>query len=444
MMRDNNIALPQKLENGLLLRWATPADAEELAAFNVRVHSDNPDDPATFLTHWVHDLMNGEHPTTKAEDFTVVVDTNNGNKIVSSLNLISQRWAYEGVEFGVGRPELVGTDPDYRRHGLVRRQMNVVHAKSAARGEMVQAITGIPWYYRQFGYEMALNLGGGRAFFWNRASNDKKVDEEPYQMRPATAADIPLLAELYKANTANSPVVRVRDEALWAYEMFATHRESPYARHVYVIETTGGECVAYTEFNHWGRAFHVRELGVRAGHPWRAVALFLTRVLRHKADELNPNRKEPIDQIGFELGEAHPVYEALGRQLEQPRAPYAWYIRLPDLPQFLRHIAPVLEQRLAASVLAGYTGTTRLNFYREQMTLVWQDGNLQEVGTFQPIRLESGDAMFPEQTFLQLLFGYRSVHELDHAFADCYLEEEARILLNILFPKRPSNVIPLG
>ena len=30
------------------------------------------------------------------------------------------------------------------------------------RGELVQGITGIPYYYRQFGYEMALDLGGGR------------------------------------------------------------------------------------------------------------------------------------------------------------------------------------------------------------------------------------------------------------------------------------------
>ena len=76
------------------------------------------------------------------------------------MNLISQTWTYDGIPFGVGRPELVGTQPEYRKRGLVRAQFEVIHAFSAERGEMVQAITGIPFYYRQFGYEMAMGLGG--------------------------------------------------------------------------------------------------------------------------------------------------------------------------------------------------------------------------------------------------------------------------------------------
>ena len=64
--------------------------------------------------------------------------------------------------FGCGRIEQVGTDPLYRRRGLIRKQMDVIHALSDSKGELVQAITGIPWYYRQFGYEFALDLYCGR------------------------------------------------------------------------------------------------------------------------------------------------------------------------------------------------------------------------------------------------------------------------------------------
>jgi hypothetical protein len=47
--------------------------------------------------------------------------------------------------------------------------------------------------------------------------------------------------------------------------------------------------------------------------------------------------------------------------------------------------------------------------------------------------------------FLQLLFGYRSLEELEYAFADCYSETpEAAVLLNVLFPKQASNVWPLA
>ncbi len=439
-----NFGLPRELGDSLLLRWATQDDADELARFNIDLHSDNPEEPDTFLGHWTHDLINGEHPTTEADDFTVVVDTNQDDRIVSSLNLISQRWAYEGVEFGVGRPELVGTLPEFRRRGLVRAQMEAVHAKSAARGEMVQAITGIPWYYRRFGYEMALYLGGGREFFWHRSGNEKKSETELYRWREATTADLPELKRLYEVFGRFSMIQRVRDEELWQYELTKPHKDSPYARSFHLVENTHGDLVAYVEFRQWGQGFFVREFCVQPGHSWRAVALFVTQALKEKAAALNKEREKPIQQITFGLGSEHPVYQALGRQLEQRRRPYAWYMRVPDLPGFLEHIAPVLDRRLAESVLAGHSGPVKLNLYQQQLLLRWENGRFQPVTSYEPKRLEEGDAVFPDLTFLQLLFGYRSMAELDHAFADCYASEEARILLDILFPKRPSLVIGLG
>ena len=150
------------LRDGLILRRATAADAEALAEFNAQVHR-NPQtsDPDIYVGWWVRDLMQRPHPSFVPEDFVIVEERETG-RIVSSLNLISQTWSYEGIPFGVGRPELVGTAPEYRRRGLVRLQFEVIHAWSAARGEVVQAITGIPYFYRQFGYDMAMTLGGAR------------------------------------------------------------------------------------------------------------------------------------------------------------------------------------------------------------------------------------------------------------------------------------------
>jgi hypothetical protein len=42
---------------------------------------------------------------------------------------------------------------------------------------------------------------------------------------------------------------------------------------------------------------------------------------------------------------------------------------------------------------------------------------------------------------LQLVFGYRSLGELEHAFADCRAtSNDARVLLDVLFPRLPSRV----
>jgi hypothetical protein len=114
---------------------------------------------------------------------------------------------------------------------------------------------------------------------------------------------------------------------------------------------------------------------------------------------------------------------------------------VPDVPAFLTHIKPALEKRLAGSVAAGHTGELRVGFYTNGFRMGFERG---KITVIEPMRVTSGveiDAAFPDLTFLHLLFGHRSFDDLRHAFVDCYMENNtARVLLNALFPKRPSNV----
>ncbi len=73
-----------------------------------------------------------------------------GGRIVSTIALISQTWTYDGIPFDVGQPELVATDEAYRRRGLCDLQMEVVHDRSAERGQVAQTIMGISWLYRKY------------------------------------------------------------------------------------------------------------------------------------------------------------------------------------------------------------------------------------------------------------------------------------------------------
>jgi hypothetical protein len=147
----------------------------------------------------------------------------------------------------------------------------------------------------------------------------------------------------------------------------------------------------------------------------------------------------------FALGAAHPAYDALGDQLDRLAPPYAWYVRVADVAAFLRHIGAVLERRLWGSVVEGHTGTLRLNFYRSQATLSFVQGRLTEVGTFAPASLDDGDACFPDLAFLHLLFGHRSLDDLRYAYPDCRVANpESAVLLDVLFPLRPSLPMMLG
>lgn len=61
----------------------------------------------------------------------------------------------------------------------MRAQFEVLHEWSKERGELTQVITGIPFYYRQFGYAMALNLSGGRFGYEMQVPELKEDEKEP-------------------------------------------------------------------------------------------------------------------------------------------------------------------------------------------------------------------------------------------------------------------------
>jgi hypothetical protein len=430
--------LPRDLGDGLLLRWGTPDDAEAVAAFNVRIHSADPADPEEDIEYATRDLIGGRHPTTQPADFTVVVDRHAGDRIASCMLLLSQTWAYDGLPFAFGRPEWVGTAAPYRRRGLVRAQFAAIHARSAARGELVQGITGIPWYYRQFGYALALDRAGGRVLPWARLP--ALAPSPPYRLRPATAADLPLLARLYEAHCAASLISRVRTPAEWHWELSGTHEKSMYHRRFAIVEDRDGHPAGYaqTQFHQRTGTTVVGEVAAMPGHPLRAVCTSIAHAFKAEGAARAAG-------LVFGLGGAHPAYDALGDQLETVYPPSAWYMRVGDPPAFLRYIAPVLERRLRQSVMDGYTGTLRLTFFSSHLTLVFDRGTLAGVGSYEPRFIDDADACFPELTFLHLLFGHRSLADLRYAFPDCRADgAEAAVLLPILFPMRPSTPVMLG
>ncbi len=436
--------LPRDLGDGLTLRWATAEDTEELAEFNFRHHDDSPfGQPQTWLKDWTVELLDGRHPTTSPKDVTVVVDENAGGKIVSANFLISQTWCYEEIAFGCGMPELIATDEDYRRRGLIRRQMDVLHALSEQKGELVQTIGGIPWYYRQFGYELALDMGGGLRVPHSAFKALPESVSESYQLRQAELADIPALKTLYERACENSMITCLRDDAVWTYEINQASERGGAARHMEVIETAEGQVIGYIQLHLFPYPTQINELVVAPGYSLRDICQYLGRAIKVRIDALETTQKPTT--VYFALGEKHPAYDALGMINGIWRKPYAYFVRVPNLSRFLKHIQPVLERRLANSVMVGYSGSFKLNFYTSQLKIDFEAGRITAVEPYEPANFFDFDAFFPDLTFLQVLFGRRTIQELRHIYPDCYPHNvESALLLTILFPKQPSRVFNLN
>src|SRR5689334_11654746 len=177
----------RSLGNNLVLKSVNGKDnAERLALFNGQIFGQG----VVGMTRAL--LLH--HPHTRPDYWLYVEDETNG-QIVSSLALIPWQWRYEAVTLKSGEMGIVGTLEAYRNKGLIRA-LDTRFKELLREGEFeLSHIQGIPYFYRQFGYEYTLPLEPN----WELAV-DRIPDvsaESPYTFRPATADDIPVLMEFY-------------------------------------------------------------------------------------------------------------------------------------------------------------------------------------------------------------------------------------------------------
>jgi hypothetical protein len=434
----------KKISDNLIIRRATSLDTQALVKFNGRVHAEpDSDEPFKAIEIWVHDLMTQPHPTFDPKDFTIVEDIRSG-KIVSSLCLINQTWRYDGIEFGVGRPELVGTDPEYRRRGLIKAQMDLIHAWSQERGHKLQAIIGIPFYYRLFGYEMALSFGGGRVGYLPHTPKLEQDENEQFKFRPGTEGDIPFIKNVYAHALQRNLVGCLRDDAYWKYELTGKSKGSIQRAELRIIEHQDGEPVGFIQHAPflWNPVINLYSYELKPEISWFAVTPSVIRYLV-ETGKAYAAQIDDLELAGyyFGLGREHPAYQVLPARMPRIHKPYSWYLRVANIPDFVYHIGPVLERRLADSYLVGYDGELKINFYRSAIRLSFERGILRSVKPYQPDHNEDADVFFPELTFLRVLFGYESFDTVENVFPDCFARSDrGRALMPVLFPCINSHV----
>ncbi|MCE7984775.1 MAG: GNAT family N-acetyltransferase [Caldilinea sp. CFX5] len=449
------------LGDGLVCRWSTKADQERIGYLMGSVFRNSLAEPINVRTaDEARIYMSDGFPFTGAGDFALIEDRSKPEwPLVACTCFWRHRWSYGGIEFGVGRPENVATEPAYRNRGLVRTMIKMIHARSAAEGHLVQAITGIPYFYRQFGYEYVLDLGGQRRVAIAALAGLKAEQAPAYTLRPATHDDIPNLLTWYNQPRPANLVWHETAADYWRYHIAAwedpvVQKEGPTRVGLFgpihiVVDPQGRDCgYTWLAVKRWSDDFRVYALELAPQVNWAAAMPGLLQLLHQYAETIPPvsDDTDPLRQISFHLGRTHPAYTVLGDNLA-PRTipPYAWYLRVPDVPAFLQHITPVLEERLAGSLLTGHTGELKIDCYRGGLRLAFAAGRLVTVEPWRaPAYDDDAQAGCPALVFLQLLFGYRSLSELRAIFPDIWASQEAALLLDVLFPKQPSTVYSLS
>jgi hypothetical protein len=406
-------ALNLKLPGGLVMRRALPADRASLLALNTEQLGLDSQVEVTFL-------LDGGLPGVGLEDFLVVVEP--GGRVVSSLVLLEQELRVGRTLLRIGNPEFVSTLPEYRGRGLVRRQFEVLQGWQEDRGLAFSLIIGIPYFYRLFGYEYALE-DYRAGFLYPGIHLDRLAGLPGLEIRRSRESDAPALAKIYAETAAQFDIALNFPVAGWAWAARVRRLDENLCEDWAALD--GDRLVGSARLYRRGNTVTIfrfaGSLAAQQGLVRQALALPGLEKL-----SINAPPQGPLGQwaTGLEAG----------------RDPsYANYIKIIDPALAFEQLRFEFEDRLARSAMAGLSREVELGFYRFGLLLVFEAGKL--------VRVEPRPGQpdpkitIPPDLLPKLLLGFRSPDELARMFPDFMASApEDWALLQILFPALTSKI----
>jgi len=361
------------------------------------------------------------HPTMTLEDHFVI---KHGGKIVSCLILIPVNWSIGGIPLKVAEMGNVATLPEYRHRGLIRRLVTEFHKRVADKGYDLSIIKGIPYFYRQFGYEYAIPLDPE-----TRIKIHQIRDYEPkHDIRPFASKDIPKAMQLLKQVQKKFYVHGVRDEKIWRMQQETRMAEDPPKFEGYVVEENG-EMIAYFRIvdNPKDKELVMREISEIDQRVAQSVLRFLK-------DRGKQRGHETLVVLASHLDSLTDYIVSIGGVKCIP--PYELLIRVTDYVKMFQKMKPLFEKRLATSTYRHLTEKLNFNFRRYTVQMAVEDGKITDIQ-----RLETNEDRtmgFNPLVFTKLLLGHKSREELEMTYPDFGVRQSHKHLVDVLFPKLPS------
>ncbi|RUS21616.1 hypothetical protein BC937DRAFT_92097 [Endogone sp. FLAS-F59071] len=458
----------QDLPDGLVLRWMDRATELKKVCEFAATYGAQEREGGAYISFIFHKLkrifrIGKETPLLRTPyDCAIIEDTTKEDRpIIACAVLYQHELHYDSVSLNVGRPEFVLTDYRYRNRGLQRAVHDLLHAKCEARGDALTIIGGIKYFYKQFGYDYAVEMGGGFTTNVDAIPKLKGGEIESIEIVDAQPDDAHFFAEFQerRQRKQRNLLWGPTTEEYWRWHLTMWH-DDPENDHIRALRLVrhvpSGVVVGWlhTAVKRTGRAFRIFDAeldldNVPGGDQLSVIAVMssLLRALRAVGQGDDGAELPPFVQFDWNVGAQCVVKDALERigQLEglAERRRYAWYVRVPNYVGFLRRITPVLEARIAESTtFASYTGEVVINMYRSHIKMVLEGGKIKSVEAGKG-GADGSNAFSvpPDGTFNRLLFGYKSLGELMDYNPDVDIgSEKIKGLIELLFPKRVSSI----
>jgi len=332
-----------------------------------------------------------------------------GARVLSTAAVFPGQLQVGAVKLAAGAVEFVATREGFEGQGLVRRLVNEIHHTAPIRGEMVQWIVGITYFYRKFGYEYALPVDGTHLL----AADKVPAMPAGWSVRTATEGDVRAIAAAQRGIAARADVAITATDQMWDF-----YRRSPGYELVVATGSGGpgyGRIYAYEDDRYLVDVVApnpeaAAALAHRAGGGGHEVAILSRTAVREALDALAP-------------------WEGSGD---------AYYLRVADPVALLEALRPVLSERLR-----GFEGEGEalISLYESSIRFAYSPGR---VGPIQrggpehgPIGV-GGSGVAPDQ-IVSLILGSRGAGAMAELHADVNLGDQQDLMLT-LFPPQTSDV----
>ena len=393
--------------DGIVLRGARDEDLEQILEL-------------TEARGGPEDLPEARAAFTHAEGHRQFYGAFDGDRLASTLSLWQEDIRLGVTQLQAGQMDFVATATDYEHRGLARDLVAIAHQVSAERGDILQILVGIPYFYRQFDYRYVIPMPGHYT-----VRPEARIDvPSDITVRDATRADLGALEALQDRAQAGAGVAMGHSEDAWEWMLSSetvTLRLAERGR-----EVVGSARVAPEEDVEHRALSEVATSEV-------GVLLALIADARGSGSSRTVQVTERADGV---------VHRALSGIAEYGDGDDEFLLRVPDPVALLEAARTELSARLAASPFASESGELLLSFYSSSATLTYDNGSITGIvrGPAMQAPVHRGGSGVPPDLVADLVFGPHGAEALDDLFPDLNLGRR-RGLMSVLFPPQSADIL---
>jgi len=349
------------------------------------------------------------------EGLDAVIVAVDGDRVVSTATLLHETVSIGGIDVPTGQVEMVATVPSHEGRGLVRALMQEAHRRSAARGDLLQVMVGIPYFYRQFGYSYAMPI----PLAWDVSI--APPGDPNIAVRVAGTADIGQMAALQDEAQAIADVRMPHSGGCWRW---LVHRSGS----TQLVAERAGSIIATARQTPPDEGVVLGELAGSAG----GLRAIVASGARHGEVALLERATPAVDALLHDIAEVPDAPE---------RAREWFYARIPELAPLLDHLRPVLLDRFRSAAIGGHHEVL-LSSWRSHVRFSIDDDVVSDVvaGGPEQAPISKGGSGVPPDALAPLLLGPFGAAGLESHHGDVVLGRQ-RELMEALFPPVSSDVM---